>query len=76
MDTHTNRQAIMTAIKTTWPTIGLLFKSESLVSEVKRLTGIQYIYPDTVLRYLRKLKAEGTLDFDVRDKKSRIYYKK
>ena len=48
-------------------------QSEETVKAVKRALGIKYIYPDTVLRYLRELRKQGKVNYRCLSKSKRVF---
>jgi len=73
---HKNKEIIMAAIKqNVWHRLPNEFKSETLVEMVKQAVSIWYIFPDTILRYMRLLKADGQINYVCENRKLRIYKK-
>jgi hypothetical protein len=52
------------------------FRGYDLIRIVKVVTGRKYVYGDTVLRKLRKLKAEGKVNYELSSEKSESLYHK
>lgn len=76
MEDHSKKQEIKKSILNLWPGLEQRFKSETLVWSVKFHIGGEYIYPDTILRYMRQLKAEGKLNYVCQNRRNRVYFKK
>ena len=51
---------------------GLTFRSEEVLTYVKKDLNIQYIYPDTVFRYARELRNLGKINYICTNKRDRI----
>jgi hypothetical protein len=49
------------------------FNGLTLIEEVRKITGREYLYDSTITRYLRRLRKEGILDYEVIDKKKSQY---
>jgi len=75
MEVHSKKQQIKTWILTFWGMIPETFNSESLVKRIWMENRSVYLYPDTILRYMRELKSEGKINYRVQCRKSRIYLK-
>lgn len=74
MDTHSKRQSIIKAILNNWWQLPNVFRSETLLVKVMEETTF-YIYPDSVLRYMRHLKQEGKINYQCTNRKERHYIK-
>lgn len=75
MEAHSKKQQIKTWILNVWILLPIEFKSEDLVNIIWVGNGSKYLYPDTILRYMRELKSEGKINYEVQCRKSRIYLK-
>ena len=69
-----NKKEIKKAIQSFWIPFspGDQFRSEEILKSVQHQLGIQYIYPDTVLRYARELREEGKINYECIHKRERI----
>jgi len=75
MEAHSKKQFIKETILFYWGLFGRTFKSEDIVEFIWHKNKSKYIYPDTILRYMRELKSEGKINYRVQCRKSRIYLK-
>ena len=75
MEQHSKRSKILKTIMDIWPTMAPTFKSEELVTRIWIVFKSEYLYPDTVLRYMRELKSDGKINYICKNRKSRIYLK-
>jgi hypothetical protein len=75
MEAHSKKQKIKAWILTFWDIIPKTFKSEEIVKAIWITNESEYLYPDTILRYMRELKSEGKINYRVQCRKSRIYLK-
>lgn len=75
MKAHPQKKRIMVALEQLFEMAnpGDQIKSEDIVNIVKRKLEIKYIYPDTVLRYLRELRQDGILNYRCISKSKRIF---
>ena len=51
---------------------GETFKTEAIIKYCKRRMGIKVIFGDTILRYVRELRSEGVIDYEIKCRQSRI----
>jgi len=75
MEAHSKKQQIKTWILKFWEFLPDRFFSEDLVKRIWWENQSKYLYPDTILRYMRELKSEGKINYRVQCRKSRIYLK-
>jgi len=75
MEAHSKKQKIKTWILKFWDSLPYRFHSEDLVKRIWMENRSVYLYPDTILRYMRELKSEGKINYRVQCRKSRIYLK-
>lgn len=73
MENHSKKSQIKQSILNNWSKFTYYFKSENLINIVKNDLNIEYIYPDTILRYMRELKSDGKINYQCKDKKKREY---
>lgn len=79
MTDHSLKQEIIAVILEVWPELPEVFYGHYLYTRVRgrimiRHHGKKYPYADTVMRYMRQLKHNGLIDYDVIKRKS-IYIK-
>ena len=76
-DSVSNRKQIQQSLLKLYDIIFSFFepsiKSEEIVDTIKKHTGIEHIFGDTILRELRQLRQEGELDYECPNRKERIY---
>jgi hypothetical protein len=74
MQPLSQKQQIMKSIRRFYSYLesGDSFRTEHLVEYVKRDLDIQYIYPDSLLRYHRELKEQGKINFICTNRHDRI----
>lgn len=72
---HSKKKQIKVAIETFFGMLrpGDVIRSEELVKACKRHMGIKYIYPDTLLRYLRQMRSDEVLNYTCVHKEKRIF---
>jgi len=75
MEQHSKREKIMSTILQIWESLPKSFKSEELVTRIWLIFKSEYLYPDTVLRYMRELKQQGKINYVCENRKSRVYLK-
>ena len=75
MEAHSKKQQIKTWILDFWDSLPYRFYSEEIVKAIWITNESEYLYPDTILRYMRELKSEGKINYRVQCRKSRIYLK-
>jgi len=51
---------------------GDTFKTEAVIKYCKRHLGIKAMYPDTALRYLRELRQDGEINYEIKCRQSRV----
>lgn len=75
MESHSKKEQIKSWIMKFWDSMAKEFKSEELVTRIWVANKSEYLYPDTVLRYMRELKNEGKINYECKCRKSRVYLK-
>ncbi len=69
------RQRLMRAIAEVWPLLPQTFNGNQLALAVMRHAKIHDVYYDTIFRYMRELRDDGTLDYIVINKQKSQYQK-
>jgi PII-like signaling protein len=69
------RQEIIKELLKVYPTLATEFHGSSLIRYIKNRIGNHAIYGDSILRYMRELKAEGKINFKCLNKEKSLYLK-
>jgi len=74
MKPHSKKKQIKVAIGAFFEMLnpGETIKSEDVVKFCKRRTG-KYVYPDSVLRYLREMRQDGVINYNCECKSERRF---
>lgn len=67
---------VRSQLRIVWPNMPESFYGWQLVNRIRDMTGLHHVYGDTILRYLRELKDQGWLDYEVKCRKTSLYVKR